>query len=123
MDRRSARLRQEYLYRKSLEGKQREEYEKRRAIRQALQDGKPIPTHLRSESAALHKEVLLEDDNTAVQRNHIDDEYANVGVQDPRACPHAPICDTVVVSDPAASTGHCVMRFVCFQKSCLASKN
>lgn len=84
MDRRSVRLRQEYLYRKSLEGKQREEYEKRRAIRQALQDGKPVPTHLRAQSAALHTEVRLEDDNTAVQRTHVDDEYANLGVEDPR---------------------------------------
>jgi hypothetical protein len=87
MDRRSARLRQEYLYRKSLEGKQREEYEKRRAVRQALQEGKAVPTHLREQSAALHKQVLLEDDNTAVQRTHIDDEYANLGVEDPRVCP------------------------------------
>lgn len=36
MLRRNARLRKEYLYRKSLEGKEREEYEKKRRIRQAL---------------------------------------------------------------------------------------
>ena len=36
MLRRNARLRREYLYRKSLEGKEREEYERKRKIRQAL---------------------------------------------------------------------------------------
>jgi len=35
--RRNARLRKEYLYRKSLEGKERESYEKKRKIRQALE--------------------------------------------------------------------------------------
>ena len=39
MLRRNARLRREYLYRKSLEGKEREEYERKRKIREAL-DGK-----------------------------------------------------------------------------------
>tara|TARA_R110002050_G_scaffold116601_2_gene233104 strand:+ start:769 stop:924 length:156 start_codon:yes stop_codon:yes gene_type:complete len=33
---RNARLRKEYMYRKSLEGKQQEEFEKKRQIRQAL---------------------------------------------------------------------------------------
>ena len=37
MLRRNARLRREYLYRKSLEGKEREEYERKRVIRQALE--------------------------------------------------------------------------------------
>lgn len=35
--RRNARLRREYLYRKSLEGKERELYEKKRKIREALE--------------------------------------------------------------------------------------
>jgi U3 small nucleolar ribonucleoprotein protein IMP4 len=37
MLRRNARLRREYLYRKSLEGKERSEYERKRVIREALQ--------------------------------------------------------------------------------------
>ena len=35
--RRNARLRREYIYRKSLEGKELEEYEKKRKIRKALE--------------------------------------------------------------------------------------
>jgi U3 small nucleolar ribonucleoprotein protein IMP4 len=83
MNRRTARLRKEYLYRKSLEGKAREEYEKKRAIRVALEEGKPIPTELKGESQALKKAIDLEDDNTAVPRSHIDDEYSKLGVEDP----------------------------------------
>lgn len=81
---RNNRLRKEYLYRKSLEGKHREEYEKTRAIRTALQEGKPIPTELRQEATKLQKGLDLEDDNTAVQRSHIDDEYSSLGVEDPK---------------------------------------
>jgi hypothetical protein len=37
MLRRNVRLRKEYLYRKGLEGKERAEYEKKRAIKRALE--------------------------------------------------------------------------------------
>jgi U3 small nucleolar ribonucleoprotein protein IMP4 len=82
--RRNARLRKEYLYRKSLEGKEAEQYEKKRKIRKALEEGKPIPTEVRAEEASLRREIALEDDNTAVPRTHIDDEYANAGVIPPK---------------------------------------
>lgn len=36
MLKRNARLRREYLYRKSLEGKEKETYERKRKIREAL---------------------------------------------------------------------------------------
>lgn len=82
--RRNARLRKEYLYRKSLEGVEAEQYEKKRKIRKALEEGKPLPTELRSEEASLRREIALEDDNTAVPRTHIDDEYANAGAIPPK---------------------------------------
>lgn len=47
-------------------------------------EGKPIPTELRREEAELRHQVELEDDNTAVPRTHIDDEYAHAGEQDPK---------------------------------------
>ncbi|XP_065023465.1 uncharacterized protein LOC135649209 [Musa acuminata AAA Group] len=84
MLRRNTRLRREYLYRKSLEGKEREYYEKKRKIREALEEGKPIPTELRNEEAALRQEIDLEDEYTAVPRTHIDDEYATASEKDPR---------------------------------------
>ncbi|KAL8144462.1 hypothetical protein V2J09_017494 [Rumex salicifolius] len=69
MLKRNIRQRREYLYRKSLEGKEQ---------------GKPIPTELRNEEAALRKEIDLEDDQTTVPKSHIDDEYANASESDPK---------------------------------------
>ncbi|KAJ6802383.1 U3 small nucleolar ribonucleoprotein IMP4 [Iris pallida] len=82
--RRYIKQRREYLYRKSLEGKEREYYEKKRKIREALQEGKPIPTELRNEEARLRQEIDLEDEQTAVPKSLIDDEYANASVSDPK---------------------------------------
>ncbi|KAF6259237.1 anticodon-binding protein [Scenedesmus sp. NREL 46B-D3] len=84
MIRRNARLRKEYLYRKGLEGKEKATYERKRQIHKALDEGKPLPTELRREEGQLRKEVELEDDNTAVPRSHIDDEYAHAGEADPK---------------------------------------
>ncbi|KAL6551709.1 hypothetical protein OROGR_007863 [Orobanche gracilis] len=81
---RNMRLTREYLYRKSLEGKERQLYEHKRKIREALAEGKPIPTELRNEEAALRQEIDLEDENTAVPRSTIDDEYANAADRDPK---------------------------------------
>lgn len=84
MLRRNIRQRREYLYRKSLEGKEREYYEKKRKIREALEEGRPIPTELRNEEAALRQEIDLEDEQTAIPRSLIDDEYASATVKDPK---------------------------------------
>ena len=45
------------MYRKSHEGKERELYEKKRKIRQCLEDGRPIPTELRKEEEKLREEM------------------------------------------------------------------
>ena len=47
-------------------------------------EGKPLPTELRREETKLRHDVELEDDNTAVPRTHIDDEYAHAGERDPK---------------------------------------
>lgn len=47
-------------------------------------EGKPIPTELRKEEAELRHKVELEDDNTAVPRTHVDDEYARAAERDPK---------------------------------------
>lgn len=62
--RRNIRLRKEYLYRKSLEGKEKEKYEKKRKLRKALEEGKPIPTDLKREEPELEQEINLEDEET-----------------------------------------------------------
>eukprot|EP00968_Pinguiococcus_pyrenoidosus_P013617 scaffold1237_cov243-Pinguiococcus_pyrenoidosus.AAC.1 len=84
--RRNVRLRKEYLYRKSLEGKERAAYEKKRQVREALAEGKPLPTEVRSEARELREAAALEDDYTAVPKTHIDDEYRDAGSIDPKIC-------------------------------------
>eukprot|EP00939_MAST-03C_sp_MAST-3C-sp1_P000274 g274.t1 len=84
--RRHVRLRREYLYRKSLEGKERVAFEKKAAIREALREGKAIPTELYHEEASLRHDIELEDKETAVQKTHVDDEYAYAGVKDSKVC-------------------------------------
>lgn len=49
-----------------------------------MAEGKPIPTELRREEAELRHQVELEDDNTAVPRTHIDDEYARAAEREPK---------------------------------------
>ncbi|VDD92546.1 unnamed protein product [Enterobius vermicularis] len=57
MFRRQARLRAEYIYRKTVEKKQRIEDEKRRRVRSAIEDNRPIPTELRKDAINLQKEA------------------------------------------------------------------
>jgi hypothetical protein len=47
-------------------------------------EGKPIPSELRREEGELRRQVELEDDNTAVPRSHVDDEYASAGLREPK---------------------------------------
>ncbi|KAI3868648.1 hypothetical protein MKX03_013158 [Papaver bracteatum] len=84
MQQRTIRLRQEYLYRKNLEGKERQLYENKRKINKALEEGKPIPTELRNEEQELRRQIDLEDVSTEIPRSHIDDEYANANQRDPK---------------------------------------
>ena len=51
--RRNLRLRREYLYRKSLEGKERALYDRKKRIQKALAEGKAIPTELRDDAQKL----------------------------------------------------------------------
>uniref|UniRef100_A0A453STL9 Uncharacterized protein n=1 Tax=Aegilops tauschii subsp. strangulata TaxID=200361 RepID=A0A453STL9_AEGTS len=63
----NTRLRQEYLYRKSLKGKECQHYEKRCRIQEVLGKGKPIPTKLRNEGLALRRKIDLGDQDRAGQ--------------------------------------------------------
>ncbi|KAL8443366.1 hypothetical protein Emed_006890 [Eimeria media] len=85
MLRRTARLRKEYLYRKSLEEKERILAENKKRVREALDEGKAAPTDLRGAAALRVVQTLdLDDDWTKQTTTHIDDEYAFAGVEDPK---------------------------------------
>ncbi|KAM9998967.1 hypothetical protein ACTFIZ_002519 [Dictyostelium cf. discoideum] len=83
MLRRNARLRQEYLYRKNLEGADKEDYEKKRRIKKALDEGKPIPTEL-VDFEFKHRDEMKLDKLDGNRPKSIDDEYARAGIQDPK---------------------------------------
>lgn len=85
MLRRQARLRREYLYRKSLEGKARADYEHRLQVRQALAEGRPIPTELRPQSNdLLNSDTYADATHDAPRKTAVDDEYAHAGEINPR---------------------------------------
>lgn len=83
MIRREARLRREYLYRKSLEDQRAKILEKQEKFSDVLEGKtKRLPTELKRGN-----EQLLEDfafDEGAKATSHIDDEYANAGIIDPK---------------------------------------
>ena len=61
MLRRQARLRREYLYRKSVEEQKRTIVEKKRRLKTALDDMTPIPTDLQREAVDLQKQMKFDD--------------------------------------------------------------
>jgi U3 small nucleolar ribonucleoprotein protein IMP4 len=83
MIRRNTRLRKEYIYRKALEAKDRQIFERKQALKNALAEGKQIPTELRNESETLKNDLLFDEHQEDMQ-THIDDEYAQAGVHDPK---------------------------------------
>ncbi|KAL5515036.1 hypothetical protein EMCRGX_G000149 [Ephydatia muelleri] len=84
MLRRQARERREYLYRKSLEDKERTIYERKRKIQAALDDDKPIPTEMKKEAIGIGKSLAFDDAEREGLTTHVDDEYAWCGVEDPK---------------------------------------
>lgn len=89
--RRQTRLRREYLYRKSLEGAAKVQYEQKRIVREALAAGKPLPTEIKAATYdTLRQEVDAEDVRTGAAahttRSHVDDEYGDAGLLEPRVC-------------------------------------
>eukprot|EP00977_Amphora_coffeiformis_P025125 scaffold18324_cov176-Amphora_coffeaeformis.AAC.17 len=84
--RRQTRLRREYLYRKSLEGTEKAQYEQKRIVREALAAGRSLPTEIRASYDKLKAQVDAEDTRTEQVRSHIDDEYGDAGLLEPRVC-------------------------------------
>ncbi|XP_046840454.1 U3 small nucleolar ribonucleoprotein protein IMP4-like [Xenia sp. Carnegie-2017] len=84
MLRRQARQRREYIYKKSIEDQERTTYERKKRLKHALQEGKPIPTELRNDEAELRKAIEFDDEAHENATTHEDDEYAWAGVEDPK---------------------------------------
>ncbi|KAL5488219.1 IMP4 [Sanghuangporus weigelae] len=83
MLRRQARERREYVYAKSREAQERQTYERKRQLREALASGRPLPTELRREARDLGKDLAF-DEAQNDPSTHIDSEYARAGILDPK---------------------------------------
>ncbi|CAH2059077.1 unnamed protein product, partial [Iphiclides podalirius] len=91
-----ARLRREYLYRKSVEDKQKSIQAKKDQLKRSLEENIPIHGDLRKEALALQKKIEFEDkgpERAAViggfsgganTLSSQDDEYRYAGVEDPK---------------------------------------
>eukprot|EP00761_Pharyngomonas_kirbyi_P013229 gb/GECH01013256.1/.p1 GENE.gb/GECH01013256.1/~~gb/GECH01013256.1/.p1 ORF type:complete len:313 (+),score=99.15 gb/GECH01013256.1/:1-939(+) len=92
MIRRNARLRKEYLYRKSLQHEERERLERKMKIREALEQGKPVSKDILEAEARESvygisgNENVEEKEKTTEAKNiaEVDDEYATAGQTDPK---------------------------------------
>ena len=84
MLRKNIRLRKEYLYQKSKEIKEKEQTDKLRKMRNAIENDKRIPTEFKKDKDKLLHDLELADDNTIVARSHIDDEYEEAKYRDPK---------------------------------------
>lgn len=93
--RRNNRLRKEYLYRKSLQGKDKEIYEKKKLIQEALDKGAPIPGKLREEASAILNDIEYDEVKEMEKEDSkyskvtsvalaMDSEYAKAGIHDPK---------------------------------------
>lgn len=80
MNRREARIRRDYLYRKSIEFEEQQKYEKKLKIKQALEQDKKLPHDLKKEAHLLQKDFMYDD----YQQQNQDDEYSNCGEFPPR---------------------------------------
>lgn len=84
MLRRQARERREYLYRKSIEDRQKTIAEKKEKLKRALDDNRPIATDLKKDALDLQKALDWDDDGAEGNTSHEDDEYRWAGVEDPK---------------------------------------
>lgn len=84
MLRRQARQRREFLYQKASEAREHATYDRKRRVRDAIEQGTALPPDLRKDADRLQHESELDDASRGAPSEGIDSEYANAGVADPR---------------------------------------
>ncbi|PLW15798.1 hypothetical protein PCANC_17251 [Puccinia coronata f. sp. avenae] len=83
MLKRQTRQRREFLYKKALEARERQIWEKKQAVKEALAKGKPVPAELKKELDEL-REAMSKDAGNSEPLTHVDDEYDRAGIEDPK---------------------------------------
>lgn len=61
MQRREARLRKEYLYRKSLEEKEQRLHDQKMRLKSALENSENVPADIKKETVSLAKQLTYDD--------------------------------------------------------------
>ncbi|KAK3771339.1 hypothetical protein RRG08_055117, partial [Elysia crispata] len=84
MLRRQARLRREYIYRKTIEERERAIQEKKQKLADAIEENRQIPTDLKKDAVSLQKSFKWEDEGADGLTTSVDDEYRWAGVEDPK---------------------------------------
>jgi U3 small nucleolar ribonucleoprotein protein IMP4 len=82
--RRQIRLRKEFLYKKHAEVKDAIIEDKKRKLQSAVDSHTAIPTEIAQDARQLYHEIEM--DVPANKKQVIDDEYAKVGLYEPRVC-------------------------------------
>lgn len=87
------------MYAKSLEAQERQTYERKQQMKDALASGKLLPTELKKDARNLGKDLAFDDAQTGETKflsmgiqshlildptTHIDNEYSRAGIQDPK---------------------------------------
>lgn len=83
MLRKNARERKEYIFRKSLEQADKKKFESQIKLKEAIEEGKSIPTELKQISSKLLEDIDLID-TSADLTSLMDSEYSLAGFSDPK---------------------------------------
>jgi U3 small nucleolar ribonucleoprotein protein IMP4 len=91
MLRKNIRMRKEFLLRRAIEEKSQVTVEKRKKMKECLEEGKTIPTEFKAGAKDLHYRKKMDLDHDKPEQElasfgqaGLDDEYANLGVEDPK---------------------------------------
>ncbi len=83
--RREVRLRKDFLFKKAQAAAQELKDDKKRAVKRAINEDTIVPTELRNEARSLHHESEM-DLRPVDEVTRLDDEYAQVGLLEPKVC-------------------------------------
>ncbi|CAH8667414.1 unnamed protein product [Heterobilharzia americana] len=84
MLKRQARLRREFVYRRSIEVRDAENEKKKRLLKAALSEGRSLPKEIQQDALQLNEELDWSDDGGEGVATNQDDEYFWAGTEDPR---------------------------------------
>ena len=69
--RRQARERRQYIYAKSLEAQERQTYDRKRKLKDALASGKPLPTELRNSAKDLGRDLAFDEAQSGMLHGYL----------------------------------------------------